>query len=146
MLECDIAYHRYVAVLYLMYEIWCNQMHPVCGALPRPYVPQRVTRRALVVHRNTYAPLRCRTSQYRMTFISLSVSLWNDLADPVSDGVGLAGFKRRANTFLLASAARSPFVFYCVLFRFFLFIGWYSWAGARLSTAPGLGVNKVESD
>ena len=32
----------------------------------------------------------------------LSVSLWNDLSDPVFDGVGLAGFKSRANTFLLA--------------------------------------------
>ena len=34
-----------------------------------------------------------------MTFISLSVSLWNDRADPVIDGVGLAGFKSRANAF-----------------------------------------------
>ena len=50
----------------------------------------------------TYAPPRCRTSQYRQTFILLSVSLWNDLSDPVFDGVGLAGFKSRANAFLLA--------------------------------------------
>ena len=33
------------------------------------------------------------------TFILLSVSLWNDLANPVFDGVGLAGFKSRANVF-----------------------------------------------
>ena len=31
-----------------------------------------------------------------------SQSLWNDLNDPVSDGVGLAGFKSRANALLLA--------------------------------------------
>ena len=31
-----------------------------------------------------------------------SVSLWNDLANPVFDGVGLAGFKSRANASLLA--------------------------------------------
>ena len=31
----------------------------------------------------------------------LSVSLWNYLANPVFDGVGLAGFKSRANAFLL---------------------------------------------
>ena len=31
----------------------------------------------------------------------LSMSLWNDLSDPVCDGVGLAGFKSRANAFLL---------------------------------------------
>ena len=36
------------------------------------------------------------------TFIPFSVSLWNDLANPVFDGVGLAGFKSRANASLLA--------------------------------------------
>ena len=30
----------------------------------------------------------------------LSVSFWTDLADPVFDGVGLVGFKSRANAFL----------------------------------------------
>ena len=29
----------------------------------------------------------------------LSVSLWNDLGDPVFDCVGLAGFKSKANVF-----------------------------------------------
>ena len=77
-------------------------MHPLSGALPLPYVPERVTRGALVAHRHSFAPPRCRTSQYRRSFVPLSVSLWNDLSDPVSDGVGLAGFKSRANAFLLA--------------------------------------------
>ena len=76
-------------------------MHPLNGALLAPYVLVQVTRSALVVHRYTYAPPPCRTSQYRRNFIPLSVSLWNDLADPVFDGVGLAGFKSRANVFLL---------------------------------------------
>ena len=31
-----------------------------------------------------------------------SVFLWNDLTEPVFDGVGLPGFKSRANAFLLA--------------------------------------------
>ena len=52
-------------------------------------VPMKVTRSALVAHRHTYVPPRCRTTQYRRTFIPFSVSLWNDLADPVFDGVGL---------------------------------------------------------
>ena len=65
-------------------------MHTLCGALPVPYVPVRVTRGALIAHRYTYAPPRCRTSQYHITFIRLSVSLWNDLVDPVFDGVELA--------------------------------------------------------
>ena len=68
----------------------------LCGALPVPYVPVRVTRGDLISHRYTFAPPRCRTSKYRRTFISLSVSLWNDLVDPVYDGVG------RSNAFLLA--------------------------------------------
>ena len=49
----------------------------------------------------------CRTSQYRRTFVTLSVSLWDDLADPLFDGVGLAGFKSRANAFLLKKATTS---------------------------------------
>ena len=62
----------------------------------------RVTRGAVITHRFSCAPPRCRTSQYRRTFILLSVHLWNDLSDSVFDGVGLAGFKSRANAFLLA--------------------------------------------
>ena len=82
-------------------------MHPLSSALPFPYVPARVTRGALVAHRHSFAPARCMTSQYRRTFVPLSLSLWNDFSDPVSDGVGLAGFKSRANAFLLALSAFS---------------------------------------
>ena len=76
-------------------------MRPFYGALPVQYLPVRVTRGALVAHQYTYAPPRCRTSQYRRTIIHLSISLWDDLA-PVFDGVVLAGFKSMANAFLLA--------------------------------------------
>ena len=41
-------------------------------------------------------------TEYRKTFMPLSVSIWNDLTDPVFCGVGLAGFKSRANALLLA--------------------------------------------
>ena len=77
-------------------------MHSLNGALPGPYVLTRVTRGSLVAQRYTYAPPRCRTLQYSRTFIPFSVSLWNDLANPVIYGVGLAGFKSRANASLLA--------------------------------------------
>ena len=86
----------------MLFKIKSNPMHPLSGALPLPYVPARVTRGALVAHRQTFAPTRCRTYQYRKTFVPLSVSLWNDLRDPVFDGVGLEGFNSRANAFLLA--------------------------------------------
>ena len=71
-------------------------MLPLSGALPLPYVRARVTRG------DFGSPPRCRTSQYHRTFVPLSVALWNYLSDPVFDGVGLAGFKNRANAFLLA--------------------------------------------
>ena len=77
-------------------------MHALYSALPVPYVPVRVTRGSVIAHRYTYAPPCCRTLQCRWPFIPLSVSLWNDLSDPVFDGVGLVGFKSRANAFLLA--------------------------------------------
>ena len=99
---CDLAHRRSVSVLCMLYKIRCNLMHPLYGALAVPYVPVRVTRFAVIAHRYTYAPPRCRASQYRRTFVPFSVSLWNDLSDPVFDGVLLAGFKSRANSFLLA--------------------------------------------
>ena len=76
-------------------------MHALCDALPVPYVPVRVTRGA-VIAQVQLCTSTLRTSQFHRTFIPLSVSLWNDLSDPVFDGVGLAGFKSRANAFLLA--------------------------------------------
>ena len=106
--ECDIAHRRSVAVLCMLYKIRGNPLHPLNDELPGPYVPVLVTRGALVAHRYMYASLRCRTSQYRRTFVPLSVSLTmvprNDLADPVFDGVGLAGFKSRANILLTYAA------------------------------------------
>ena len=99
---CDLAHCRSVSVLCMLYKIRCNPMHPLYSALPVPYVPVRVTRGAVIAHRYTDAPPRCRTSQYCQTFVPFSVSLWNDLSDPMFDGVGLVGFKSRANAFLLA--------------------------------------------
>ena len=93
--ECDIAHRRSVAVLCMLYKIRCNPVHPLNDALPGLYVPVRVTLGALVAHRYTYAPPRCITSQHRMTFVLLSMSLRNDLADPVFDGVGLEGFQQQ---------------------------------------------------
>ena len=72
-----------------------NPTHPRYGALPGPHVPVLVTSSALVEH-------CCRSSQYHRTFIVLSVFLWKDLGDHVFNSVGLAGFKSRANAFLLA--------------------------------------------
>ena len=101
-LDFNLAHRRSVAEFFMLFKIKSTPMHPFSGALPLPYVPARVTRGALVAHRHSFAPPRCWTSQYLRSFVSHSVSIWNDLSDPVFDGVGLTGFKSRANAFLLA--------------------------------------------
>ena len=69
--ECDISHRRSVAVLFMLYKIRCNPVHPLNLDLPGPYMPVRVTRGALVPHRYTYAPPRCRTLQFsRLLFSS----------------------------------------------------------------------------
>ena len=97
----------------MLYKIRCNPVHPLNSAIPGPYVPVRVIRGALVSHRYTYAPPRCRTLRYSRTFIPFSVSLWNDLANPVYDGVGLACFKSRDKGFFIGLSYSIPtIVFY----------------------------------
>ena len=93
--ECNLAHHRSVTVLYMLYNILCTLMQALYGALPVPYVSVRVTCCAVIAQLYPYAPPRCRTSLYRMTFILLSVSLWNDLGDPAFYGLVLADFKSR---------------------------------------------------
>ena len=100
-LECNLSHRRSVAELCMLFRIKSNAMHPLSGALTWSYVPA-LHRGALVAHRHSFAPLRCRTFQYSRTFVPLSVSLWNDPRDPVFDDVGLAGFKSRANGFQVA--------------------------------------------
>ena len=101
-LEWNLVHRRFVAVLCTLFKIKSTPMHPFSGALPLPCVPARVTLGALVAHRDSFAPPRCRTSQYRRTFVPLSVSLWNNLGDNVFDGVELSGFKSRVDAFQLA--------------------------------------------
>ena len=79
--ECDIVHRLSVAVLCMLCKIVCNPMQNLYGALPGPCVPVPVRRGALGAPRYTYVSPCCRTSQYHMIFIFLSVSLWNDLAD-----------------------------------------------------------------
>ena len=96
--ECDIAYRWSVAVLCMLYKsdvIRCT----LFMVLYLDHMCQCGLHAVLLSHIGTL--MRCRTSQFRRTFIPLSESLWNDLANPVFDGVGPAGFKSRANAFLL---------------------------------------------
>ena len=100
--ECDLAHHRYVAVLRMLYKISCNPMNPLYDALLSRICTGACYTRCCDRTSVHLCSSSMKNSQYRITFISLSVSLWNDLCDPVFDGVGLTGFKSRANAFLLA--------------------------------------------
>ena len=140
-LECNLAHRRSVAELCMLFKIKSNQMHPLSGALPLSYVPAHVTRGALVAHRHSFAPPRCRTSQYSRSFVILSVSLWNDLSDPVFDDVVLAGLKSRANAFLLTWSALyfvSPTVLSSSSFHGLVVWGWGLWTDRVFSLCPGL--------
>ena len=112
----------------MIFKIKSNPMHSLSSALPLLYVPARVTRCALVVHYHSFVSPSCRTSQHRRTFVPLSLSLRNDLGDPVFDRVGLADFKSRTNAFLLTQSALS---FCLLLFSLFLpSMGWMCGVGS----------------
>ena len=112
----------------MLFKIKSNPMHRLSGAFPLPYVPARVTRGVLVAHRHSFAPPRCRTSQYRRSFMPLSVSLWNDLSDRVFDGVGLAG----------SALLLSPTVLSCSSFHGLVVWGWGLWTDRVFSLSPAL--------
>ena len=99
---CNLMHRRSVAALCMLYKIRNNPLHPLNLQLPQHYVPGRLTRGELAAHQYAYVVPRCRTSQYGRSFVPWSVSLWNSLGHSVFDGVGLSGFKSRANQSLLA--------------------------------------------
>ena len=65
-LDCNLAHRRSVVDLCLLFKMKSNPMHPLM---------HWVTRGALVAHRHSFTPPRCKTSQYRRTFVPLSVSV-----------------------------------------------------------------------
>ena len=55
----------------------------------------------MAAHWYNYTTIYRDTSQYRSTFIPVSVFLWNDFGDHEFDGVGLVVVKSSANAFCL---------------------------------------------
>ena len=84
--ECDLAHRRSVAVLCMLYKIGCNPLHPLYGAFPVLYMLVRVIRGAVITHRYTYAPPRCKTSQHRRTFNPCQYFCGTILVTPYSKG------------------------------------------------------------
>ena len=96
-----------------------------------------ITSGALVAHRYTYVPPRCRISQPRRIFIPLPGSLWNDLTDTVFYGVGLAGFKSRPMLFYWPNLLK-PY-YGPTIFPFFLFLS----IGLFPNCLPGIELLKT---
>ena len=86
-------------------SLWCSS----CTVCPRAGYTLRCD--CTLVH---LCASSLQTLQYHMTFNLLSVTLWNDLGDPVLDGVELAHFKSRANAILALLLA--PFLSLCCFF------------------------------
>ena len=95
--QCNIEHRRSVSVISVLYKISVTKFSLFMVLYLCHIYYSAVTRGARVAHRYTYGLLRCWTAQYRRTFLPLSVSLWNDLADPAFDVVLLPDFKRIAD-------------------------------------------------
>ena len=67
------AYRLSVAALYMLYKIRCKPMHALYGVLPVAYVPVSVPHDAVITHWDTDEAPLCRTSQYCVTFIAISI-------------------------------------------------------------------------
>ena len=125
--QCS-SHLRSVAVLCMLYKIRCNPMHPLYGAITVPYLLLLATRSAQVAHRCSYIPPRCRTSQYHMTVIPLSVFLWNELADLYSMVWDI--LVSRAWCIFVGFSYFIPFLSSAIIpFLFFLSIYWYCGVG-----------------
>ena len=86
--ECDIAHCRSVDVLCMLYKIRCNQMHPLYGVLPAPYVPVRVGYTRCLGRITVYLYARISSLQNHTVpqdFYSLVTV--NDFSNPVCNGL-----------------------------------------------------------
>ena len=126
--ECNIEHRRSVLVLCMLYKFRCNQMHPLYGAQHVLYMQVRVARGPLVFHRYTYAPPRCRTSQYCKTFVPRSSCISAELSCFMT--MYLITWDRRVlRTGPMLFTKSSETVFYLLLFSILLSIGWFCGAG-----------------
>ena len=113
----------------MLYMIRCNPMYPLCGALPVPYVPVWIIRGALVAHRYTCAPPRCRTTQYRCSPLfppqwpsgTILLTLYSMVRD-------WRVCQEQSQHIFYWPKLLDPFVSPVYPFLYFLSIGWYFWA------------------
>ena len=110
----------------MLFKIKSNPMHPLSGALPLPYVPARVTRGALVSHRHSFVPPRCRTFHFSIAEpLCPSRCLFGTILVTLCCGTG--GFQEQGQCFPVGTI----FSFFGVsyYFIFFFFLPWVGCVG-----------------
>ena len=78
-IECNNSHCRSVTVFCMLFKIRFNPVHPLNDTLSLLNAPALVTLGSLVTHRYTYAPPRCRTSQYKRTLLPPRYLFWTIL-------------------------------------------------------------------
>ena len=136
-LDCNLAHRRSVTELCMLFKIKSNPMHPLSGALPLPYVAALVTLGALVAHRHLFAPPRCRTFQYRRSFVPFSLCLFGTILMTLCLMVWDWRVSRAEP--MLSCCHDLLFLFCLLVFYLFLsFMGWGLWTDRVFSLSPCL--------
>ena len=79
----DLSHRRSVGLLSMLYKVCFNSVHPLGESLPARFVPSRVTRATEALHEHALVVPRCRTEQYKRSFLMSGVRLWNRLPSSV---------------------------------------------------------------
>ena len=124
MLNCDLSHRRSVAVLCMLYRIRCNPKHPLCGALPVPYVPVRVNTRcfdrtSVYFCASPLQNLAVPLDLYSPRSLSLEWSGW-----PRIWWCEIGGFQEQVQCLFVGLVGLSFFVLTYFPFLFFSSIGW----------------------
>ena len=99
-LTIDLEHRRKVAAQCMFYKIFNNLRHPVRSLLPHPFVPNRNTRRNDALNRFALRPLRCKTEQFKRSFVPSCLKIWNSLPNSVFNIPKVQNFKVKVNSLL----------------------------------------------
>ena len=129
--ESNTAHSQSAAVLCMLYNIGCNLIHSLYGAVPLSNVPVRL-HMLLWSHISMLMCFLATKPHSTVGLLLPSECLCVMILLTVFDGVRLIGFKCKANAYFIGHAAHSLFVFYHFLFLFIITKGWHCGAEAFL--------------
>ena len=97
---CNLEHRRRVSSICMLYKIFNNPNHALREVLV-PWQQARITRAASFVHGHQLKPVRCRTEQFRRSFVPRVIDEWNGLPGWVFEGGNLQKFKKATNRHLI---------------------------------------------